>query len=113
MSRQYSMEATVRGFDPAKTEAIKAAAQELWTFEWFTTSDAELTGDGESALAGGVTEVEFAAQLARAVWQANGGFCSVTVNATYLEALPFESYEYLGEDFARLMAGKGHDGAPT
>ena len=79
----------------------------------FSNSDAELTGDGESALAGGLTEVEFAAQLARAVWQANGRFCSVTVNATYLEALPYESYEYLEEDFARLMAGEGQDVAPA
>lgn len=113
MSQQYSMEVTITGFDTNRKEAIKDAAGEHWNFDWFGDHDTELSGDGESALTGGLTEAEFAAQLARAVWQANGGFCRVAVNATYLEALPFEKYEYQEEDFARLTAGEGCDVPPA
>ena len=38
-----------------------------------------------------------------AIWRANGGFCEVVVNATYLEELPYEIHALDEADYARLI----------
>ena len=38
-----------------------------------------------------------------AIWRANGSFCEVVVNATYLEDLPYETYTLDESDYARLI----------
>jgi hypothetical protein len=42
-----------------------------------------------------------------AIWRANGGFCEVVVNATYLEELPYEIHSLDQADYDRLMQPNG------
>ena len=56
-------------------------------------------------LCGGESEEEFTERLSLAVWRANGGYCSVTVDATYLENLPYETHTLDEADYARLIQG--------
>ena len=113
MSRHYAMEVTVVEFAQVRKDQIKAAAQELWNFHWFCDADTELVGDGESWLTGGESDYGFACRLAKAIWLANGGFCRVAVNATYLESLPYESYELTEAEFARLTTEEVQPEAAT
>ena len=103
MSRAYDMYVQVTGFQPERLDALKAAATDIWNFEWFTDSPTLLDGFGESQLCGGETEDQFAERLAKAIWSANGAFCPVQVTATYMENLPHEDYEFDEEDFQRLQ----------
>jgi hypothetical protein len=41
-----------------------------------------------------------------AIWRANGGYCEVVVNATYLEDLPYEIHTLDQTDYERLMQPK-------
>jgi hypothetical protein len=102
MSRAYDMYLQVAQFQPERREGIKAAAQEIWDFEWFCDSPT-LEGFGESSLCGGETEDQFAQRLAKGIWAANGSFCEIVVNATCMESLPYESYTFDEEDLR--MAG--------
>jgi hypothetical protein len=38
-----------------------------------------------------------------AIWRANGAYCDVTVDATYLESLPYETHCLSEADYARLI----------
>ena len=105
MSRAYCMSVAVSGHNAAQGEKIKAAAEAEWSFEdWFDSGE-ELTASGEGQLCGGETEEEFTERLSLAIWRANGAFCTVTVDATYLEYLPYESHCLDEADYARLVAG--------
>ena len=112
MSRFYEMSVEVSGHDPAKVAEIQAAAeQELPFDDWWTRGDddaATMHASAQSSLCGGESEEEFTERLSRAIWRANGGFCRVSVDATYLENLPHETYELDESDYARLIQGK-HD----
>ena len=108
MSRFYEMTVEISGHASERGESLKAAAEYQWPFEDLQTREAEdgkfvLEGFGQSFLSGGEGEEEFADRLARAVWQANGGYCRITVAATYLENLPFEEYCFDDHDYARMM----------
>jgi hypothetical protein len=102
MSRAYDMYLQVAQFQPERREGIKAAARAIWDFEWFCDAPT-LEGFGESSLCGGEREDQFADRLAKGIWAANGGFCSVIVTATYLDDLPKETYEFDEEAFKRLQ----------
>ena len=123
MSRAYDMHLQVSSFEPKRRKAIKKAAEENWPFDWFTDSPTLLAGMGESSLCGGEGEQEFAQRLARAIWQAQGGYCQVIVTATYLESRPHEDYEFQEADYLRLtsepsegcdceLPGPFHSGVP-
>jgi hypothetical protein len=45
----------------------------------------------------------FADRLAKAIWDANGGFCRVVVRSTYLDDLPCEAFSLEQSDYDRLM----------
>lgn len=62
-----------------------------------------LTASADDYLCSGETEPEFVERLAKVVWEANGGPCAVSVNATYLEDLPAESYSLDESDYDRLI----------
>ena len=94
MSRFYEMHLTVSGFKPQRAVAIEEAANEEWPFEELSNDGNELSGAGQSNLCGGEGEEEFAARLTLAVWRANGGPCEVCVEATYMEELPHEDYNF-------------------
>lgn len=44
-------------------------------------------------------------RLSLAIWRANGAYCDVTVRATYLEELPYETHCLDEADYARLIGG--------
>jgi len=67
--------------------------------------DKKLSAYGEGLLGGGETEREFTERLSVAIWRANGAYCEVSVNATYLEELPSETYSLDEDDYARLIQG--------
>ena len=103
MSRYYNMSVTISGTDSARTEEIKAAARAEWAFEdWYPHEDA-LSASNDGYLAGGETEEEFTERLSKAIWLANGGFCTVEVTAIYLEELPYEWYCLDEEDYHRIV----------
>lgn len=112
MSRYYEMSVEVSGHASAKADAIQAAAEQEWPFGdwWIAGNDdaATMHATGQSSLCGGESEEEFTERLALAIWRANGAFCRVSVDATYLENLPYETHELDESDYARLIAGK-HD----
>jgi len=108
MSRFYQMSVEVSGHDSAKVVQIQEAAEGEWPFDdWFDSGE-NLTASGQANLSGGEGEEEFAERLSMAIWQANCGYCRVSVDATYLEDLPYETYELDESDYARLIQGK-HD----
>jgi len=112
MSRFHEMSVEVSGHDRAKVAEIQAAAEQEWAFDdwWFAGEDdaATMHASGQSSLCGGETEEEFTERLSLAIWRANGGYCRVSVDATYLENLPYETHELDETDYARLIQGK-HD----
>ena len=107
MSRFYEMSVEVSGHDPAKVAEIQAAAEQEWPFDdWWSAGDdnaATMHASGQGSLCGGETEEEFTERLSLAIWRANGGFCRTSVDATYLENLPYETHELDEADYARLI----------
>jgi len=103
MSRYYGMNVTISGHNPALAEAIQAAAGEEWPFEDWSDSDEQLTAYAEDNLCGGESEELFTERLSVAVWRANGAYCDVTVDATYLESLPYETHCLNEADYSRLI----------
>jgi len=106
MSRFYEMSVDVSGYDPEKVAEIQAAAEGEWPFDNWYDSGESLTASGQENLSGGEGEEEFTERLSLAIWRANGGFCRVVVDATYLENLPYETHELDETDYARLIQGK-------
>lgn len=107
MARYYEMTLEVQGIDPTKSEKIFDAMREHWTFEradcWMVGfGAAKLGGTGRSNLCGGESEEEFAWRITRAIWIANGAYCPVEVIATYLEELPYNSYQLDEGEYAKL-----------
>lgn len=106
MSRSYNMSVHISGHRPDRNPAIRGAADAEWNFEWIEDADHNLYADADGSLAGGETEEEFVDRLSLAIWKANGGFCELQVNATYLEVLPYESHSPTLEDYDRLLTEK-------
>ena len=108
MSRLYRMNVQVLGYDTEKAEAVVDACNEEWDFDMEVPEDsqahASLEGTGEGWLCGGESEEEFAQQLSKAVWKANGGFCEVYIRCYDLENIPCESYEYDEETFKEMTS---------
>ncbi|MBN2579377.1 MAG: hypothetical protein JXB10_10330 [Pirellulales bacterium] len=108
MSRAYSMTVEISGHDPARKEAIQAAAEAEWPFEkdCWTDNGEKMNVFGDGQLCGGEMEEEFTERLSLAVWRANGAFCEVVVDATYMEELPHETHFLNENDYARLLKNK-------
>jgi len=112
MSRFYEMSVEVSGHDPAKSSEIQSAAGQEWPFDdwWFAGDDdaATMHASGQGSLCGGESEDEFTERLSLAIWRANSAFCRVSVDATYLENLPYETHELDESDYARLIQDDGN-----
>jgi hypothetical protein len=107
MSRFYQMSVEVSGHDPAKVSQIQTAAQEEWPFEeWWSSGDRKTSASAQDSLYGGESEEEFTERLSVAIWRANGSFCEVVVDATYLENLPYETHNLGEDDYTRLIQGE-------
>ena len=108
MSRFYEMSVEISGYDPAKAKEIQAAAEAEWSFDDWWCAGADEPGEtmhasAQGNLSGGESEEAFTERLSLAVWRANGGYCGVTVDATYLENLPYETHTLDEADYARLI----------
>ena len=107
MSQFYEMGVEISGYDPAKAEEIQAAAEAEWPFDdWWSGADQPgetMHASAQSSLCGGESEEKFTERLSLAVWRANGSYCSVVVDATYLENLPYETHTLDRSDYDRLM----------
>ena len=105
MSRYYYMTVEITGVVAGRLDAVEEAAGGEWRFShWTRTPHTRGTGaTGESHLVGGETDDAFARRLARAIWGANGAYCSVSVAATYLEELPCETYCPGEDDYAAFL----------
>lgn len=110
MSRKYEMSVEIAGCPPHRIDAIKAAAGQEWPFDDWYEDEGMLTASAEGSLCGGESEEEFTERLSLAIWKANGEFCEVTVNAYYLEELPYEVHCLDQEDYERLL--KASDATP-
>lgn len=110
MSRSYNMYVQVEGFDQAKIDGIKEAADAEWDFDdcdWFLNKEkTALSASNDGSLYGGESEDEFSERLAAAVFKANGSPCKILVAATYLEDLPCESHSFDEKDYDRLLGKK-------
>lgn len=111
MSRHYRMQILVNGHHPVLSREIEDIVRETWPVEFVDTMTGspekpELAFEGESSLGGGMSEEEFTDRVARAVMQVNGGPCTVTVFATYLDDLPTDQHTRDINDYARLTAFK-------
>ena len=108
MSRLYDMTVDISGHDTANVSQIQAAAGGEWPFDdwWLSEEDADEPGmqaSAQGSLCGGESEEEFVARLSVAIWRANGSYCQVVVDATYLENLPYEIHTLDESDYARLI----------
>ena len=105
MSRYYSMVLNVSGHNPEKAEEIMEVAKEHWSFDDddFDDSGNNLFAAGEDSLCGGKSEEEFTTELSEAIWKVNGAFCTVQVDATYLEDLPCETHMPDEDDYKRFL----------
>ena len=112
MSRNYSMMVIVTEPNFDRTAAIQQAAAGQWDFDDWHQDGGQLFGYGDGRLCGGETEEEFADRLAKAIWDANGGFCEIEVRTTYLDDLPQVDYCRSEDDYDRLMEAKPAPGAP-
>jgi hypothetical protein len=105
MSRAYHMSVHISDYDRSRGTPIQDAAEKEWPFDDWDDDGEALHGYGDGSLAGGESEEEFTERLAKAVWQANGAYCGVAVDATYMESLPYEIHCMDENDYQRLMAG--------
>jgi hypothetical protein len=125
MSQFYEMSVEISEYDPEKELQIKAAAEEEWSFgDWWAADRADgklvdalageidddigkvLHASAQGSLCGGESEEEFTERLSLAVWRANGRYCCVVVDATYLESLPYETHSLDADDYDRLLKRK-------
>ena len=104
MSRYYEMTVEISGHDPEKVAPIQTAAEKEWPFgDWYFSDNGMMQASAQHSLAGGESEEQFTERLSVAIWQANGGFCEVIVNATFMENLPYEIHTLDEFDYTRLM----------
>jgi hypothetical protein len=102
MSRYYGMTIVVTEYKPSKVATIKEAAELEWDFTDWYEHENRLTATANGNLCGGETDDDFADRLAKTVWQANGGFCEVSVQTTCLEYLPYEDHSFDEDDYGRI-----------
>lgn len=119
MSRFYEMSLQISGFRKNRKSAIEQACSDEWDFreeDFFAgTRDQTLCLEVSSTgnLSGGEGEDEFASRIAKAIWKANGAFCPIVVDATYLEELPYERYSMGEQEYTKAMKTKQHPKGET
>ena len=118
MSRSYEFKIMVRGFKRELIKEIGAALIDLWDFDPgdFPGEDEalpeQLDACGVDNLTGGTTDDEMAAQLAHAVWAANGAYCEVEVWSRFLDVVPPEDVHTWTEgDYQEWLQEQGRQGA--
>ena len=108
MSRSYNMFVRITNFNQDNKDQIQEAAENEWGGlgdNWYiheNEDEIQMSSESDGSLCGGEGEEEFSERIAKAIWEANGGFCKVEVSATYLEDLPCETYFFDSLDYAVL-----------
>jgi hypothetical protein len=109
MSRYYEMAVTVTDLNPERKGQLIEAANQEWEFDDWYQEDNYISASSDGNLCGGESEEEFATRLTKAIWKANGAFCSVDVQATYLEDLPSERYSLGEKDYNKMGIDRDYD----
>jgi hypothetical protein len=104
MSRSYSMRVEVAKFKKGKSGAVVKACLGEWDFD---SDEVEAKAksiilDGDGDLCGGETEQEFVDRLSKAVWEANGGYCEIEVQATCYDDMPCVAHYRNRKDYKRI-----------
>jgi hypothetical protein len=103
------MNVTITNFNPERKVQLIEAANQEWSFDdWYQEAN-YISACAEDNLCGGEGEEEFATRLTKAIWKANGAFCGVDVQATYLEDRPSESYSLTEEDYNKMGIDRDYD----
>ena len=86
MNDEYRMRLVIKDWNRDKTDAIIDAAAKKWDFDdsYDDINDDTLNMEGLDTL-NDIMDEEFADEIAKAIWEANGGYCSVNVMAIHLE----------------------------
>lgn len=89
----YMAHVRISGTDPDKDTAMYAAVKELdenWKWQWdYEDNDDDIVARGT----GSTTDVrDFATRLTQSIWEANGGFCAVTVKMMLMVLSPYEEH---------------------
>ena len=106
MSRSYEMAIEVSGIKKERRKSVLKAVRKKWNIEVVDSGRHGIFLSGEGSLCGGESEEEFARRLSRAIWQVNGGYCEVTIKATYLDELPYETYSFGPEEYKQIRRAK-------
>jgi hypothetical protein len=104
MSRSYNMLVRVRDVTPERVDRVKQAANEEWDFDDWHEHENSISSCIDGYLCGGETEDEFVERLTKAIWTANGSFCEVEVNATYLDQMPYETHCLDEDDYDQFLS---------
>lgn len=106
MSKTYEMIITIRNYNPDKKNELIEACRNDWEIkdENIWEEPDSLTCYGRSFLT--ETEEEFVDHISGEIWEANGGFCEVFVNATFLDDLPSEEHERGLQDYQKWLKTK-------
>ena len=109
MSRTYHMKISV--LLPSRNDELIAAIDSAVTKHWpIDGSDEILLKEGTveyvlggvGLLTGGEGEDEFAARVARAIWDACGGYVPVEVVALYLDDPPYGTFYFTEKDYRKI-----------
>ena len=108
MSRFYEMSVEVSGHDRRRWPKSKRRQNRngrLTTGGLPATSERRQTmhASAQDNCAAAKAKKQFTERLSLAIWRANGGYCHVSVDATYLENLPYETHALDEADYARLI----------
>ena len=96
MSRAYQMEFRIYSTNRRELERAEEALEEIWCLDdnaWDCKEEGYTSYSGEASLCGGEDESHFFNRVVEAVREAVGRKIRIGVDATYLEALPFETYD--------------------
>lgn len=110
MSQTYLFDLFIEGASAGKVDAIGEAVRGAWEFaplsedrpDGLAEGLVNLDSSGIGSLGAGKTPDEFAEEVAREVWRANGAFCMVRVYSTYMEDLPQDEHRFGIKEFKRL-----------
>lgn len=114
--RSYEMKITVEFTDDTKfkSKVIQEAIRKETGLPSLSWDDSEgipgvsvpsTTAIEQLGLVQGEDEEEFADRVTIAAWKANGSWLPITVKATYLEELPYETYSRGEDEYPKMMEG--------
>ena len=104
--KRYLLTVNVYDFERERGDAVVNAAQTYWNFVSWEGSDDCMRGIGEDFVDVNVTDRQIADELAAAIWQANGGYCRLTMAVVRLDDPP--AFEFEPEDYDSIM-DEDHD----